>query len=123
MSIGNPDDKRTWRVDYAADATCQAAAAKALTAFDPTLPANNPVYVQGATLLGRLAPTEYVAINKAAQTQLSDGDGTLALWLDQVKLSRPPGINLNDAATAAIKGRLVAAGALTAVRAGIVFAP
>jgi hypothetical protein len=48
VSIGREDDKRTWRVDFAAGATVQqrTAAAALITAFDATAPATRDAAIQ-----------------------------------------------------------------------------
>lgn len=85
ISIGNEADKRTWRIDFAPEATdAQKAAAKAFVAsFDPSTP----------------SPQEYSAaiqtlIDTTAQSrQYTDGvslasykDSTIPVWASEAKI-------------------------------------
>lgn len=62
VAIGKPDDKATWRIDFADDATAEdrAAAAALMAAFDPA-GVKAPVRIDLSLLLERLTRTEKAA--------------------------------------------------------------
>jgi len=125
VSVGSWSDKTTWHIDFTDEATPahRTAALAAIQSFDPSAPANNPVFVPTSVILGRLTEPEYTAIMQAASSQLAAGNGQLAHWLDMARTSTPPGVSLHKKATVDAKAALVAAGLLTAARADEVLSP
>lgn len=126
VSVGSWTDKSTWTVNYggrwaplAGDKADPCGAAVA-AGFDPNAPANNPVYVSSAALLKRLTVAEYTGIMQAAAAKLSQGDGSLSMWLDTARTAQG-GVNINDPSTQAAKSALVGGGILTQSRADVIF--
>ena len=91
------------------------------TIADPPAPISDPVFVPTDVVLSRLTDAEYASIVTAASQQLAQGNGQLARWLDQARVS-PRGIGLSDAATITAIAFLTSGSLLTTARAARVFA-
>lgn len=109
VSIGDRNDRATWRIDFAATATAaqKQAARDALAAFDMTKP--DPV--KSAAGLNFLTVAEQAAVWKAAQADSSGAIGAGLLRILSVKT-----IDVSGAAFGNWLDRLVTAGAITAAR-------
>lgn len=79
-----------------------------------------PTVVSNSTLIGRLTGVEQVAIYKAANTAMVNGNASYMLWLTASNARGT--IDLADPATIAVKAAIVTAGLLSQARADAVFA-
>lgn len=86
-----------------------------------TAPAPAVTTVGTTTLLSRLTGAEQVAIYKAANTAMANGNAMYMFWLTAVNTRGF--VDLLDPATATVKAAIVTAGLLSQSRADAVFAP
>jgi hypothetical protein len=122
ISVGDWSNKNTWLAypTTLATSTQIAAIPAVFTAFDPTTSTNNPVFLDGGTMISRLSTAEYLQMIQFANTRINANDGTLSYWLDQV---RTQSINVNDPRTAQMENYLVTNGILASSRVSIIFSP
>lgn len=103
VSVGDPADKGTWRIDFRDEATNEerAAAEAALQSFDPGSVVE-PVVVPGDVFFARLKDAEYSAVIAA-----SAGNVQLARWIEEFRLRGE--INVAGETALAAKAALIAA--------------
>lgn len=113
VSVGRADDKATWRIDFAADATSgqRDAAQSVLAAFDAAAP--DPARWTPLEFLERFTQAERIAI-RAAAAGASTEALQLADWLDLLRASTE--VVADDPRTVAGMAALVAAGLLSEAR-------
>jgi hypothetical protein len=118
ISMPDPNNKATWRIDYSPGVTgpCQTAAQAAVTAFTYVSALN---VIPFPTFISRWTNPEYAALMQARATAIAAGNVVLIQQWDQVATAGQ--VDLNATAVATFKAALVSTGILTQARADVIF--